>query len=68
MKLNQYAISALLVAMPMFAVERVTSVAEGTVRKIDSSAKTIVVATKDGAEHTFRALQAATPLAAQHRA
>src|SRR5712671_5502803 len=53
MKLNRYAVSALLVAMPMFAVERVASVAEGTVRKIDSSAKTIVVATKDGAEHTF---------------
>ncbi len=53
MKINRYAVSALLVAMPMFAVERVASVAEGTVRKIDSSAKTIVVATKEGAEHTF---------------
>jgi Cu/Ag efflux protein CusF len=53
MKLYQYAVSALIVAMPMFAVERAASVAEGTVRKIDSSAKTILVATKDGAEHTF---------------
>ena len=53
MKLNRYAVSALIVAMPMFAVERVCSVAEGSVRKIDSAAKTIVVATKDGAEHTF---------------
>ena len=53
MKLNRYAVSALIVAMPMFAVERVGSVAEGSVRKIDSAAKTFVVATKDGAEHTF---------------
>jgi Cu/Ag efflux protein CusF len=53
MKLHRYAVSALIVTMPIFAVERTASVAEGTVRKIDSSAKTILVATKDGAEHTF---------------
>jgi len=38
---------------PILAVEQVVSVAEGTVRKIDSSAKTILVATKDGTERTF---------------
>ena len=54
MKLHRYAVLILSVAMPMFAVERVVSVAEGTVRSIDSSAKTILVATKDGAEHTFQ--------------
>jgi hypothetical protein len=53
MNLYRYGVSALIVAMPMFAVEPVASVAEGTVRKIDSSAKTILVATKDGSERTF---------------
>lgn len=53
MKLYRYAVLIASVAMPMLAVEPVASVAEGTVRKIDSSAKTIVVATKDGAERTF---------------
>jgi Cu/Ag efflux protein CusF len=54
MKLHRYAVLIVSVAMPMLAVEPVVSVAEGTVRRIDSSAKTILVATKDGAERTFR--------------
>jgi Cu/Ag efflux protein CusF len=53
MKLHRYAILIVSMAMPMLAVEPGVSVAEGTVRKIDSSAKTILVATKDGAERTF---------------
>jgi VCBS repeat-containing protein len=35
-----------------FAVDTVTAV-HGTVTKIDSGAKTIVVKTKDGTEHTL---------------
>jgi Cu/Ag efflux protein CusF len=54
MKFYRYAVLIASLAMPIFAVEPVVSVAEGTVRTIDSSAKTILVATKDGAEHTFR--------------
>jgi uncharacterized protein with beta-barrel porin domain len=54
MKLYRYAALIASLAMPILAVEPVVSVAEGTVRKIDSSAKTILVATKDGAERTFR--------------
>jgi Cu/Ag efflux protein CusF len=54
MKLFLWAALALSVALPAFAVEDVASVAEGTVKKIDSSAKTVVIATKDGTEHTFR--------------
>ena len=53
MKLYRYAVLIASVAMPMLAVEPVVSVAEGTVRKVDSSAKTILVATKDGTERTF---------------
>ena len=53
MKLYLCAALALSVALPAFAVEEVTSVAEGTVKKIDSSAKTVVIATKDGTERTF---------------
>jgi Cu/Ag efflux protein CusF len=53
MKFYLCAALALSVALPAFAVEEVTSVAEGTVKKIDSSAKTVVIATKDGTERTF---------------
>ena len=53
MKLYQYAVLIVSVVMPMLAAERVVSVAEGTVRKVDSTAKTILLSTKDGAERTF---------------
>ena len=53
MKLYLCAALALSVALPVFAVKDVASVAEGTVKKIDSSAKTVVIATKDGTERTF---------------
>jgi Cu/Ag efflux protein CusF len=53
MKLYLCAVLALSVALPVFAVEDVASVAEGTVKKIDSSTKTVVIATKDGTERTF---------------
>jgi hypothetical protein len=46
-------VAAALLAPLSFAVEAVTAV-HGTISKIDSSAKTIVVKTADGAEHTFR--------------
>jgi hypothetical protein len=44
---------ATLLAPFSFAVEAVTAV-HGTISKIDSGAKTIVVKTADGTEHTFR--------------
>lgn len=53
MKFYLCAALALSVALPVFAVEDVASVAEGTVKKIDSSTKTVVIATKDGTERTF---------------
>jgi Cu/Ag efflux protein CusF len=53
MKLHRYAVLIVSMALPMLAAEAVVSVAEGTVRKIDSSAKTMLVVTKDGTERTF---------------
>jgi Cu/Ag efflux protein CusF len=53
MKFHLCAALALSVALPVFAVEYVASVTEGTVKKIDSAAKTVVVGTKDGTERTF---------------
>ena len=53
MKLYLCAALALSAALPVFAVEDVASVAEGTVKKIDSSTKAVVIGTKDGAERTF---------------
>jgi Cu/Ag efflux protein CusF len=53
MKFYLFAALALSVALPVFAIEDVASVTEGTVKKIDSAAKTVVVATKDGTERTF---------------
>jgi ABC-type Fe3+-hydroxamate transport system substrate-binding protein len=45
--------AAALLAPLSFAVEAVSAV-HGTISKIDAGAKTIVVKTGDGAEHTFR--------------
>ncbi len=45
-----------LVALPGFAARSALSVLDGTVEKIDAGAKTIVVKTADGAEHTFHFL------------
>jgi hypothetical protein len=53
MKLYRYAALALSAALPAFAVEDVASVAEGTVKKINSFTKTLLIATKDGTERTF---------------
>jgi hypothetical protein len=53
MKLHHYAVLTLIMATPMFAVQDVASTVEGTVKKIDSATKTILVTTKDGTEHTF---------------
>ncbi|HTZ59366.1 MAG TPA: hypothetical protein VMB49_14765 [Acidobacteriaceae bacterium] len=36
-----------------FAAEDVVHALEGTVKKLDAGAKTVVIETKDGAEHTF---------------
>jgi len=39
-------------AVAMFAADDVVTAVEGTVKKVDSGTKTVVVATGDGAEHT----------------
>ena len=52
-KLILQGIVATLLAPPSFAVEAVSAV-HGTISKIDSGAKTIVVKTAEGTEHTFR--------------
>jgi hypothetical protein len=39
-----------------FAAQDVVSALEGTIKKIDTGAKTVVVDTKDGTEHTFHYL------------
>jgi hypothetical protein len=44
----------MLCACFAFAAEDVSTAVAGTVKKIDSAAKTISVKTTDGAEHTFR--------------
>jgi len=53
MKLYRYAALTLILAAPVFAVQDVASAVEGTVKKIDSATKTILVTTKDGTEHTY---------------
>ena len=52
MKFSLCAALALSLALPVFAVENAASFAEGTVKKIDSSTKTVVIATKGGTERT----------------
>ena len=43
----------LLFTLTAFAAQDVVSAVEGTVKKVDVGAKTMVVKTADGAEHTF---------------
>lgn len=40
-------------ALSAIAVEEVVAVSEGTVKKLDAAGKKIVIAAKDGTEHTF---------------
>ena len=49
-------IGYLLFAVISLAAQDVASAVEGTVKKIDSTTKTVVVKTSDGAEHTFHFL------------
>jgi hypothetical protein len=51
-RLAPIALAALFTPLA-FSVESKSDVAEGTITKIDHAAKTAVVKTKDGAEHTF---------------
>jgi hypothetical protein len=44
---------ALSIASAVYAADVVVSAAHGTVEKVDSASKTIVVKTADGTEHTF---------------
>src|ERR1700759_5128828 len=43
---------ALYASLPLFGQDVVHAV-DGTVKKVDSATKTVVVETKDGTEHTF---------------
>ena len=46
----------LVLGLGALAAQDVASAVEGTVKKVDSGAKTVVVKTADGAEHTFHFL------------
>jgi hypothetical protein len=52
-KLRHWALAGLLCTLPALAADDVAGAVEGTVKKIDSGTKTVVVAAKDGTEHTF---------------
>jgi len=47
------AVLSFLLPLTLLAVEDVAGVVNGTVKKVDSTTKTIVVRTADGVEHTF---------------
>jgi len=49
-------IAYLLFGLVALAAQDVVSAVDGTVKKVDSGAKTVVVKTADGAEHTFHFL------------
>jgi hypothetical protein len=49
-------IGYLLFGLVTLSAQDVASAVEGTVQKVDSGTKTVVVKTKDGAEHTFHFL------------
>lgn len=50
---RRFALMAALCALPAMAADDVAGAVEGTVKKVDSGSKTVVVAAKDGTEHTF---------------
>jgi hypothetical protein len=47
-------------AIAMFAADDVVTAVEGTVKKVDSGTKTVVVATADGTEHTVHVVSKTT--------
>src|ERR1700722_12956051 len=49
-------IAYLLFGLAVVAAQDVVSAVDGTVKKVDSGAKTVVVKTADGTEHTFHFL------------
>jgi hypothetical protein len=53
MKLIGRLILTLLLASAAYAAQDVVSAVHGTIKKIDSSTKTIVIKTSDGAEHSM---------------
>lgn len=53
MKGLSFVVGLALCASPVLAVQPVASATEGIVKKIDAVARTIVVKTADGGEHTF---------------
>ncbi len=55
-KFMKVVLGAALCAFPTFAAKHVTSATQGTVEKIDAVAKSIVLKTADGAEHTIHFL------------
>jgi ABC-type Fe3+-hydroxamate transport system substrate-binding protein len=49
---NKLLLGLSLTALALFAAEDVVTAVEGTVKKVDAGAKTVVVATAEGTEHT----------------
>jgi outer membrane lipoprotein-sorting protein len=47
------ALTLLFLAGPVYATEDVVTAVAGSVKKVDSATKTLVVATDQGAAHTF---------------
>jgi hypothetical protein len=56
MKMIGSVILALLLVSAAFAAEDVVSAVHGTIKKVDSATKTIVVKTADGTEHSLHFL------------
>jgi hypothetical protein len=55
-----YALTLISLTLTARAAEDVATAVQGTVKKVDAGAKTIVVKTGDGAEHTFHFLAKTT--------
>jgi hypothetical protein len=53
MDLLRFALTAAICAAPLLAADDVSSAVVGSVKKVDSGTKTVVVKATDGTEHTF---------------
>ena len=58
-KLGYFAVCAML-AMGICVAQDLVNIIHGTIKKVDSTTKTIVVKTVDGTEHTIKVTDAAT--------
>ncbi len=58
-KLGYFAVCAML-TIAMCVAQDLVNIIHGTIKKVDSTTKTIVVKTADGTEHTIKVTDAAT--------